>query len=153
MAIRPKTVVSMRLQGDCRSHSRTDVSVRDCNLVIDEPAERGGTNAGASPTETMLGALAGCTNVITHKIAASMGVEIAAMKVDVDAQFDRRGVTLAEDIAVPFPRIKLTIALTTAADESQVAAIRRDLERFCPVSKVLRESGSMIEEEWIVTPV
>lgn len=151
MAIRPKTVVSMRLEGACPSHSRTDVSVRDRNIVIDEPAERGGTNAGASPTETMLGALAGCTNVITHKIAASMGIELVTMNVDVDAQFDRRGVTLAEEIAVPFPRIKLTISLTTSADETQIASIRRDLERFCPVSKVLRESGSVIEEEWNVT--
>ena len=52
MAIRAKTVVTVHLDGACVSHSRTDVHVRDRVLVIDEPEERGGTNAGPSPTET-----------------------------------------------------------------------------------------------------
>jgi len=150
VAIRPKTVVTMRLNGACTSHARTDVSVRDRALVIDEPEERGGTNQGPSPTETMLGALVGCSNVITHKIAAKMGLEIASMTVDVEAQFDRRGVTLAEEIAVPFPELKLTMRLVTNASEEQVDALRVDLARFCPVSKVLREAGTRIEEEWVV---
>ena len=150
MAIKPKTVVTMRLEGECVSHSRTDVTVRDRRLVIDEPEERGGTNEGPAPTETMLGALAGCSNVITHKIAAKRGVDIAALKVDVEARFDRRGVTLAEEVAVPFPGIKLTMRLTTDASDEEVAAIRSDLARFCPVSKVLREAGTQIDEEWVI---
>ena len=98
--------------------------------LVDEPTERGGTNAGPSPTETMLGALATCTNVITHKIAAGMGVEISAMHVGVAAAFDRRGVTLAEEVAVPFPEIELKITLTTDADDAQMEDLKRDLARF-----------------------
>ncbi len=150
MAIKPKTVVTMRLGGECVSHSRTDVSVRDRRLVIDEPAERGGTNEGPAPTETMLGALVGCSNVITHRIAARMGLDIAALKIDVEARFDRRGVTLAEEVAVPFPDLTLTMTLTTDASDEEVEALKRDLARFCPVSKVLREAGTRIDEEWIV---
>ena len=81
MNIRPKTVVTMKVNANCSSHSRTDVSVRDTSLVIDEPEERGGTNAGPAPTETMIAALAGCTNTITHKCAHAHGVNIQAMTV------------------------------------------------------------------------
>ncbi|MBI4203903.1 MAG: OsmC family peroxiredoxin, partial [Betaproteobacteria bacterium] len=49
----PKTVVTMRLNGSSASHSRTDVSARDVRTTIDEPAERGGTNQGLTPTETL----------------------------------------------------------------------------------------------------
>ena len=150
MAIKPKTVVTMRLGGECVSHSRTDVTVRDRRLVIDEPEERGGTNQGPAPTETMLGALVGCSNVITHKIAAKMGLDIAALEIDLEARFDRRGVTLAEEIAVPFPDLKLTMRVTTDASDEEIEALKRDLARFCPVSKVLREAGTRIEEAWIV---
>ena len=150
MAIKPKTVVTMRLGGECVSHSRTDVSVRDRQLVIDEPEERGGTNQGPAPTETMLGALLGCSNVITHKIAAKMGLDIAALEIDLEARFDRRGVTLAEEVAVPFPDIKLTMRVTTDASDEEIEALKRDLARFCPVSKVLREAGTRIDEAWIV---
>lgn len=36
-SIRDKTTITKRMQGDSVSHSRTDVSVRDLIMVIDEP--------------------------------------------------------------------------------------------------------------------
>ena len=150
MAIRPKTVVTMKLDGQCPSHSRTDVSVRDVNVTIDEPEARGGTNQGLSPTETMMASLIGCTNVITHKVAEMHGVEIEAMQVRAEVQFDRRGVTLQEEIEVPFPEVKLTIDLKTGADDDLVERVKVDLSRFCPVSKVIRNAGTNIVEEWNV---
>ena len=151
MAIRMKTVVTMKVHADCPSHSRTDISVRDTKTVIDEPEARGGTNAGPSPTETMVASLAGCTNVITHKCAAAHNVNIQAMTIDVETQFDRRGVTLEEEIDVPFPEMTLKIALTTDADGASIEKVKTDLARFCPISKVLRQAGTVIHEDWIIT--
>ncbi len=71
--IKPKMIVRMRLDASCASHARTDVSVRDVNVTIDEPIERGGTNQGLSPTETLLAALLGCTNVIAHRVGEANG--------------------------------------------------------------------------------
>ncbi len=152
MAIRPKTVVTMKLEGHAASHARTDVSVRDLNMVIDEPEARGGTNQGPSPTETLMAALLGCTNVITHKLAQKHGVRIEAMRVRVEAQFDRGGVTLQEEVAIPFPEIKLVVDMTTGAPREAVDTIRTELAMYCPVSKVIRESGTVINEEWNITP-
>ena len=78
---KPKTVVTMNLEGSCPNHSRTDVMVRDTETVIDEPVERDGTNLGPTPTETALAALAGCTNVIANKIARRYGVVFQSMHV------------------------------------------------------------------------
>ena len=152
MAIRPKTVVTMKMEGHAASHARTDISVRDLNVVIDEPEARGGTNQGFSPTETLMAALVGCTNVITHKIAHKHGIDIKAMDVRVEAQFDRRGVILEEEIAVPFPEVRLIVDLTTDASPEAVEMVKTELAKFCPVSKVIRQSGTVITEEWNVTP-
>ncbi|MCH8076122.1 MAG: OsmC family protein [SAR324 cluster bacterium] len=152
MTIRPKTVVTMKLEGHAASHARTDISVRDLEVVIDEPEARGGTNQGPSPTETLMAALIGCTNVITHKIAHKHGIEIKSLDVRVETQFDRRGVSLEEEIAVPFPEIKLIVDLTTDASPEAVEMVKTELAKFCPVSKVLRQSGTVITEEWNVTP-
>ena len=151
VTIKPKTVVRMHLAGEAVSHSRTDVTVRDLATTIDEPEVRGGTNKGLSPTETLMAALIGCTNVITHKIAAADGVEIAAMAVDADVGFDRRGVTLEADVDAPFPDIKLTINVSTNASALEIDKIKRDLAKFCPLAKVLRQAGTKIDEEWVVT--
>jgi len=43
MAIRQKTTISAKIDGACPSHSMTNCTVRDVDLLIDEPFERGGT--------------------------------------------------------------------------------------------------------------
>ena len=150
VSVTPKTVVTMNLQGTCTSHSRTDVAVRDQQITIDEPEVRGGTNMGPAPTETLLAALIGCTNVITHKIAAKNGVRIDALSVNAEAALDRRGVTLVEEVAVPFPEITMRIDVTTDADEVAIETLKSDLAKFCPVSKVIRQSGSKLNEVWTI---
>lgn len=145
-----KTVVTMRLNGSCPSHSRTDVTVRDLRSTIDEPAERGGTNQGLTPTETLMASLLGCTNVITHKVAQRHGVDIQSMNVRLEAQFDRRGVQLMEEVDVPFPTLTLYIDMVTDADAAAVEKVKRELGMFCPVSKVFRGCGTEVKEVWNV---
>jgi uncharacterized OsmC-like protein len=151
VTIKQKTVVQVKVKGHCASHARTDIAVRDTETTIDEPQARGGTNMAPSPTETALAALVGCTNVIAHKIAHKYSVEFQAMEVDLEALFDRRGVTLAEEIDVPFPEIKLTISVTTDASEAQIETIKTELAMYCPVAKLFRMAGSKLTEEWAVT--
>jgi uncharacterized OsmC-like protein len=151
MAGKPKTVVTQKLEASCPTHSRTDVITRDVETVIDEPVERGGTNLGLAPTETLVAALMGCTNTILNKVAHSHDVDVVALSLNVDAQFDRRGVVLSEEVEVPYPEMKLYINLTTSADEAQIEKVKVDLPRFCPVSKVIRHSGTDLEEIWTIT--
>ena len=149
--VKEKTVVKMRLQGHGVSHARTDVSVRDVKVTIDEPIDRGGSNLGLSPTETMMAALIGCTNVITHKVAHKNGVDIKAMDVRVEVEFDRRGVRLMEETDVPFPSLTLFVDITTSADAAAIDTVKRELAMFCPVSKVFRHCGTEVREVWNVT--
>lgn len=145
-----KTTITMKLEGRCPSHARTDILVRDTETTIDEPVERGGTNLGPAPTETMIGALAGCTNVIGHKVARKHGVEFTAFHVDITCSFDRRGVLLEEEVDVPFDDIEIHIEVTTDADDAAMDKVKKDLPRFCPVSKVMSQSGSKVTEIWTV---
>lgn len=148
--IRPKTVVQMRMQGESVSHSRTDISIRGLTTIIDEPIEREGTNLGMTPTETFAAALVGCTNVISHKIAHKNGIELQSMQIRLEADFDRRGVTLTEDISVPFPTMTLHIDVTTTADDVQIAQLQTELAMYCPIAKVIRMSGTELREVWTV---
>lgn len=59
--------VTLRVAAACPSRSRADISVRDTGFSIDEPLARGGTNAGPTPTDTVLAAFAGCTDMIAHR--------------------------------------------------------------------------------------
>jgi putative redox protein len=148
VTVKPKAFVTMKLGGRGMSHARTDVSVRDLTLTIDEPPERGGTNQGPSPTETLISALIGCTNVCANRIAEHMGLEVRDMTIDAAADFDRRGVMLQEAVRMPFPKIDLTINAKIGGSDEQIAKLKEDLAKFCPLSMVIREAGTEINEIW-----
>ncbi|MFY0609879.1 MAG: OsmC family protein [Hyphomicrobiaceae bacterium] len=150
VTIKPKTTVKQRMTASCPTHSRSDVSVRDVSFVIDEPVERDGTNMGPTPTETALGALAGCTNVIGNKVAHKLGLDVSNFNVSIVADFDRRGVTLNEEIDVPFEAVKLRIELSTTATQAEIDQLAVEVAKYCPLAKLFRQAGTKIEEEWVI---
>ncbi len=150
VTIKEKMVVTTRLEADCPSHARADITVRDVSTTIDEPLERGGSNMGPSPTETAMAALIGCTNVIAHKVADKLGIDIGHMKISSACEFDRRGVALSDEIDLPFRRIHLRIEVDGDVTESDLKRVSEGLGRYCAVSKLFRMAGTEIEEEWVV---
>ena len=153
MAIRQKTVIQMKLDATGETHARSKVRARNVESTIDEPLERDGTNLGLTPTETLMASLIGCTNVITKRIAHHMGVETGEMTVALTSDFDRRGVTLAEEVERPFANIVMDIELATSATPAQMEDIKRDLAKYCPIAKVIRGSGVTITENWTLKPL
>lgn len=153
MAIRLKTQVEMKMTGTVTSHSRTEIAVRDVTSVIDEPLARGGTNTGPTPTETFLSALMGCTNVVSHRIAAREGVTFGAMTITLRAEFDRRGAAIEAPVDVPFPLIEMDVKVATDASQAKLDFIASELAKFCPIAVVLRAAGTEIRETWTPLPL
>ena len=148
MAIRQKTLVPIKMAAQCPSHSRSDISVRDLTVTIDEPLERGGTNLGLSPTETLVSSLVGCTAVIGQKCAAKLGIDVGHLEISVDCQFDRRGVLLMEEIDTPFTHVRLDILADGPASEEELQEVAKETAKFCPVSKLFKQGGAVVEEHW-----
>jgi len=148
--IRPKTIWSMTLEGDCDTPTKTTVTSRGLTLVMDEPKDRGGTNLGFMPLETMMAGLVGCTNVVSHKIARANGIDVEDMSVRAEITVNSSGTRLVKEIDVPFPDVKLFIDFATTADAAAVEVLKRDLRRYCAVSKVLQQAGSKVEEIWSI---
>jgi uncharacterized OsmC-like protein len=151
MAIKMKTVVTYRATAACPTHSRTEIPVRDLNVVIDEPVERGGTNLGPSPTESAMTALIACTNVIGHKNAARLGVDLGTVTIDADCKFDRRGVLMEEEIDVPFPKVTLTVNCDTAANQDELTKVGVETAKYCAISKLFEASGTDLTVNWVKT--
>ena len=148
MAIKLKTTITGSVKGDCPSHSIAKCSVRDVEMTIDEPVERGGTNEGLTPTEVAVAALIGCTNVISHKCADKLGVDLGHLNVEAKYDLDRRGVLVSEEVDVPFPKMVLNIVAEGVATETDLQQGATELAKYCAVSKVFREAGSEIIEYW-----
>lgn len=150
--VKQKTSIAMKLSAHSETHTRMRVLTRDVESVIDEPLVRGGTNQGLTPTETLMSSLLGCTNVMTHHIAHAIGVEITSMDTALSAQFDKRGVMLLEEVETPFSDIILNIDIASDASAEQFAKIKEDLQKYCPIAKVMRGTGITITENWNHSP-
>ena len=141
-------VVHMKLEGASKSHSRADIIARDVESVIDEPIVRGGTNLGLSPTETLISSLIGCTNVITHRIMEKMGFKIYSLDIKSKTLFNKDGASLVQEVDIPFPEVTLDIAISTDASTTDLDEVKKQLAMYCPIAKVIRNSGTVINENW-----
>ena len=148
MAIRQKTKVQLTAAGTCPTHSLSKITIRDLDIEIDEPEVRGGTNRGPSPTETLLAALVGCTNVIGHKCAKALGYELGQLEINVVSDFDRRGVMLTEEVDVPFPALRLSVTASGNITEEQLQEVAAEVAKHCPLSKLFRQAGTEVQERW-----
>ena len=148
--IKPKKSRIIEMSGKCITSKRTDTEVRGIKMIIDEPESVGGTNLAPTPVETTIAALLGCTNVITHKIAEANNINIKNMSIDAEALFNQMGTGLMEEVNVPMMEIKLHINITTNASIEEINILKRDLPRFCAVSKIFRQSGTEIIENWTI---
>jgi uncharacterized OsmC-like protein len=148
MAIKQKAIMTIKLGGKGTSHSRSEMNVRNLVSVIDEPIERGGTNEGVSPTEAAFSALVGCTNVIGHKCAQKLGVDIGHMDFTMEVDFDRRGVLLMEEVEVPFKAIRLNVISDGALSQSELDHVGIETAKFCPLAKLYENSGTDLTVTW-----
>lgn len=146
--VKLKSTVTLRAKAQCPSHARTDIKIRDLNFTVDEPVVRGGTNAGPTPTDTAIAALVARTTVIGSRSAASLGVDFGHSTIGAVCEFDRRGVTLEEEIDVPFGSITLDVRADGPADQTALDRIAQETEKFCPLSKLFQQAGTKLEVNW-----
>ena len=151
--MKTKPVVKLRAKAHCPSHALSNVKIRDLNFAIDEPVERDGTNLGPTPTETAIAALVACTNVIGHKCAQALAIDIGHLEISAVCDFNRLGVTLSEEVDVPFERIILNIAADGPVSDIQLQTLKNEVSKYCPLSKLFKQSGTIIEENWTIKAV
>lgn len=146
--MQPNNTVKLRASAVSPSHSLSHISVRDLLFAIDEPVARGGTNLGPTPTDTALSALVGCTNVIGHKCADALGIDIGHLNISAVCDFDRLGVTLQQEVAVPFVKISMTVEADGPATQAELDLVSAEVGKYCPLAKLFRQAGTIIEEDW-----
>ena len=141
-------VIEAECPGGSRTVARTCMS--DHVAAFDEPGPIGSDTA-ITPVQGWLGAILGSTNVILRKCAGRHGVEVAALKLTLAADIDRRGMAMEEEVELPFRSVTITHDLVTDAADAAIAAVRADLAKYCSLHKMLRAAGTELNEVWNIT--
>ena len=146
-------LVPIRMSAEAPTPARTHVRILGHELVMDEPESRDGSDRGPTPLDTLVAALAGCTNVVLNRIAAENGVEVRCLSLDLSSRLDVRGIRGIEEIDRPLRRVDLKIKFETPAEADKIELLRSQLGRRCAVSVIFREAGIDVNETWDVTHV
>ena len=115
--------------------TRTEVTARDLVFNVDEPEKLGGTNTGPNPVEYVLGALAGCLNVIGHLIAKEMDFEINSLNMHLEGVLDPLSYLGKKTNVRPgYKEILVKIDIESSASPEILQQWARAIELRCPVS-------------------
>ncbi len=119
-------------------------------VITDEAVEMGGTDAGANPLETLLGALAGCETVVANMAAKEMGIELEGLEFDIKGYFDPRGFMGEPNVCPYFQKVEITAYVATDATEQQVEELHKKANSRCPVFTMISSTKDVeVESRWI----
>jgi uncharacterized OsmC-like protein len=90
---------------------------------LDEPTAVGGEGTAPSPGVYALSALAGCVAMSVKMQAVLAGISVDGVNVEVEADYDDRGMFAIDGVAPGFKEFRVKIDLDTSAPEAKVREI------------------------------
>jgi putative redox protein len=114
---------------------RQAIRIRDHQLTIDEPIDKGGEDSGPSPQEMLAASLAACTAITMEMYAKRKGWDVGDVEVACDYTPAERGCPTRFNLVMRFP---------DAMSDEQVERLRV-IAAKCPVHRTL-EGEVMFDE-------
>jgi putative redox protein len=114
---------------------RQAIRIRDFNLTIDEPTDKGGEDSGPSPQEMLAASLAACTAITMEMYAKRKGWDVGDVEVACDYTPAERGCPTRFNLIMRFP--------DSMSDE--MVERLRVIAAKCPVHRTL-EGEVMFDE-------
>jgi len=126
---------------------KIDSQVRTHHMVIDFPKPAGGTDAGPTPLEYLLCALAGCIGSIGRIVAHQRKIALRGMEIAVSGELDV-DVLLGKSKAnrAGFGGIVVRVKIDADLTDEQKREFLKEVDERCPVSDNLRQVTSVVAE-------
>ncbi len=127
--------LTFEVRAASESPARVRVAARQFSLVVDEPPELGGSDAGPNPVETVLAGLAGCLNVVAHLVAAERGIALRNLEIVARGGLNPdRLLNRSTADRAGFQWIEATLSFDSDAPPEVLRGWLADVEARCPVS-------------------
>lgn len=139
-----KAWVEVTARSELTEAFRSQVKIRDFEIVVDQPAGMESTDLGPRPSEYVLAALAACHEVTYRLYADAMDIPLASVSVDVTGVSDARGFfSLDEETPAGFSEVYGTISIESDASDVDIERLRRAVNKHCPVLDDIRRPVSV----------
>lgn len=137
--------VTYRVKAQKGSGEFVKVFARDHRVIIDEPIEKGGTDAGMNPVELLLCSIAGCTTLTLSIYAEAMGVKAKNIEVSVEGDMNSAGMKGSARVRPGYNKIRMNISAETDVDPEVFQQVVDLALLRCPVEDSVK-NGVEFEE-------
>lgn len=128
-------LVKFKVTANSENPTKTVVRARNFQMIIDEPQNLGGTDHGPNPVEYVIGALAGCLNVVGHVVAKEMAFKLRGITFEVDGDLDpAKFMGQSTSSRAGYQEIRVKMKPDADATKEQLKAWLHAVENRCPVS-------------------
>lgn len=119
---------------------RSQVSLRQHVITVDEPESLGGTDQGANPAELILAALGSCQEITYRAYATALGIPLTSVRVELEGTIDLRGFFGVDDrVRAGYQGIRGKVYLESSAPPETLEQLRFAVNEHCPVLDILKE--------------
>lgn len=114
---------------------KLESDVREHHVVVDQPANAGGTDAGPTPLDYLLISLAGCIGTIGRIVAMQKRIALRGMKITVEGDINTDGLLgKPADDPVGFKEIRILADIDADMTAEEKEAFIHEVDARCPVS-------------------
>lgn len=114
---------------------QTIVKARGFEFIVDEPKDMGGADEGANPVEYLLGAFAGCLNVVAHIVAKEMGFELKSLEINIKGNLNpAKLMGQPSEDRIGFKQITVELKPEADVDRATLDKWVETMENRCPIS-------------------
>ena len=113
---------------------QSSVQARQFRFHADEPESLGGEDTAPTPVEYLLVSLATCQEITYRLYADALEIPVDSISVKLEGALDLRGFLGVDDTVRPgYLAIKGTVSIDSPASDEELARLKREVDRHCPV--------------------
>lgn len=118
-----------------KGNMRVEAQTKGHTVVIDQPGQMGGSDAGPTPMETLLVALGTCVSTVAAIVARQQQIPLRGFSIEVEGDFDMDYVMgKTETGHGGFTEIREIVHIDADLSEAEKRAFYEEVHRRCPVT-------------------
>jgi len=123
---------------------QVDTQSRSFKILLDEPAELGGTDKAMNPVEALLSALGGCQAIVAAAFAEAHDVKFENFYVDLEGDIDLDGFMGLSDVRKGFSEIRFQMHFKSDEPQEKLEKFAEFIEATCPVGDSIANGVKLV---------
>lgn len=123
---------------------QVETNARGFKILMDEPEELGGTNAGMNPVEAILCALGACQTIVATAFAKAQNFTFEEFHVELEGDLDPDGFMGLSDARNGFQEIRFVMHFKSNESKEKAEAFADFIEKTCPVGDCLENGVKLV---------